>query len=451
MKTNSYSATNHSEKVKILKGLNESELRREVIIPLLSKMGYKSSIEYHGVNEKGKDIICYDYNKLDEIDYLSVVAKTTDISGDVSTDRSLREMIYQVEQSFNTRFDDIYSMKRVFINEVWIVTTGRMTSGAQESVIDHLRKNNLDKRVKIIQDDRLVDLIDRHYETFWNMSSATKESVIIQRDRLILYMEKLLREFGADKSTIETIKNELLNSSREPIILQPKEGYSINSASAYFINITSIDPQFDELIYSYACGFIKDQFTRTKKEFRYALHDIEEVMYKAEKILENDNPIKFIEAFDTSHLNRDYPFHNNYSSSDFFNAFSALSEGIDDIKSFKNFLSELKLLEWYKSLASSLNNNKTEIERRLDSSTEPEITIQFSIDSDNLKIIDQIISDDIKFTVRKNKFKITRRFDQEYTNQLTIDELMDFAHLQLREYIEKSFNYQNWQEKQMEK
>lgn len=77
---------NHSEKVQILKSLNEQELRQEVIIPLLSKMGYLSPIEYHRVAERGKDIICYDYNKLNEIDYLSIVAKTTYIKGNVSTD-----------------------------------------------------------------------------------------------------------------------------------------------------------------------------------------------------------------------------------------------------------------------------------------------------------------------------------------------------------------------------
>lgn len=67
--------------------MTEQEFRREVIIPLLSKMGYLSPIEYHGVNERGKDIICYDYNKLNEIDYLSIVSKTTDIKGNVSTDK----------------------------------------------------------------------------------------------------------------------------------------------------------------------------------------------------------------------------------------------------------------------------------------------------------------------------------------------------------------------------
>lgn len=208
---------NHSEKIKILKELTEQELRREVIIPLLSKMGYLSPIEYHGVNERGKDIICYDYNKLNEIDYLSIVAKTTDIKGDVSTDKGLREMIYQVEQSFNNRYDDLYSMKQVFINEVWIITTGKLASGAQESVIDTLRKNNLDKKVKIIHDDRLVSLIDRHFETYWNLSNETKETLTIQRDRLLKYIEKLLIQFGSDKATVETIKTQILYSTEEPI------------------------------------------------------------------------------------------------------------------------------------------------------------------------------------------------------------------------------------------
>lgn len=273
---------NHSEKVQILKKLNEQELRRDVIIPLLSKMGYLSPIEYHGVSERGKDIICYDYNKLNEIDYLSIVAKTTDIKGNISTDRGLREMIFQVEQSFNNRYDDLYSMKQVFINEVWIITTGKLASGAQESVIDTLRKNNLDKKVKIIHDDRLVSLIDRYYETYWSLADETKETLIIQRDRLLNYLELLLIEFGSDKETVETIKTQILYSAKDPRIKKVNDGLFISSANTFLINIATIDQEYDDYIYSDQCGLIKDQFIKAKEEFKRPIWEVEEIVEKAE-------------------------------------------------------------------------------------------------------------------------------------------------------------------------
>ena len=55
---------NPREKKEILNNLNEKEFRQDLIIPLLSKMGYLAPIEYHGTNEGGKDIICFEYDRL---------------------------------------------------------------------------------------------------------------------------------------------------------------------------------------------------------------------------------------------------------------------------------------------------------------------------------------------------------------------------------------------------
>jgi hypothetical protein len=126
---------NPNEKKEILKGLNEKEFRQDLIIPLLSKMGYIAPIEYHGNNEKGKDIICFEYDKLNEQRFLAVVAKSGNLSGNASTSSGLMTVVNQVRQAFDIPYEDLYNMRQVFINEVWVMTTGKIVSGAQETVI----------------------------------------------------------------------------------------------------------------------------------------------------------------------------------------------------------------------------------------------------------------------------------------------------------------------------
>jgi hypothetical protein len=436
---------NHSEKVKILKELTEQELRREVIIPLLSKMGYLSPIEYHGVNERGKDIICYDYNKLNEIDYLSIVAKTTDIKGDVSTDKGLREMIYQVEQSFNNRYDDLYSMKQVFINEVWIITTGKLASGAQESVIDTLRKNNLDKKVKIIHDDRLVSLIDRHFETYWNLSNETKETLTIQRDRLLKYIEKLLIQFGSDKATVETIKTQILYSTEDPRLHLVKDGFFISSASSYSINIASIDPEYDDYIHSNQCGLIKEQFIKAKEEFKYPIWEIEEVIDKAEKIMKLDNPQDFVNEFE-SQLYREHPFEDkSYSSGGkFLDQFHYLRDGLEDVKRFKEFLTEKEILTWFKTTAKSAIDLKESLEKIIESTTTKKIFVQFGIKDEKIYIIDDKNSTDVLFTVEVEREREYSSYRNKHTKPITTEELFSWVLFKFRSYVEEKYNYDDW-------
>jgi len=436
---------NHTEKVKILKSLSEQDLRRDVLIPLLSKMGYISPIEYHGVNERGKDIICYDLNKLNEVDYLSIVAKTNDIRGDVSSDRSLREMIYQVEQSFNNRYDDLYSMKQVYINEVWIVTTGKLASSAQESVIDTLRKTNLDKRVKIIYDDRLVALIDLHFETYWNLTNETKETLIIQRDRLLKYIEKLLMQFGSDKSTVETIKTQILYSSTEPALSNINDKLFITSASTYSIDIASVDPDFDDFIHSHECGLIKKQFIKAKEQFKFPIWEMEEVIEKASKLMKLDNPQDFVNEFDNQ-LYGEYPFEDKMFSpgSKFLDQFSYLQNGLEDVKRFKEFLQEKGLLDWYKITAKSAYGLKDHLSRIIEQATDNKVFIQFGIKDDKIYIIDDKVSDDILFTVeiiKETEYTTLRGKQIKVVNK---EELIEWTLNKFRGYIEKKYDYESW-------
>jgi len=159
--------TNQEKRQKIEK-LDEKALRETVLLPLLSQMGLRAVTIYHGPRERGKDIVAYDLDRFGNQEYIAVVAKATDLDGSVSSDRGLREVLFQIEQCFDVPYEDLFGMRRATMNRVWVVTSGRIVPGAADSVFDGLKKRNLSKLVKFIDREQLIDLLDRHYSEYWD-------------------------------------------------------------------------------------------------------------------------------------------------------------------------------------------------------------------------------------------------------------------------------------------
>jgi hypothetical protein len=149
-------------KLETLGRLNEAELRERVLVPLLSRLGLRAPTIYHGTREYGKDIICFDYDRLGQRVYHGIVAKATDLSGSVSDPNGLFGVINQVEQSFHVPYRDLFGMREITMDQVWVVTSGRIIPGAADSVMNVLRGRLLDRRVRFVSGEQLVDLIDEH-------------------------------------------------------------------------------------------------------------------------------------------------------------------------------------------------------------------------------------------------------------------------------------------------
>ncbi len=435
-------AMNPREKKEILNNLNEKEFRQDLIIPLLSKMGYLAPIEYHGTSERGKDIICFEYDRLNEQRFLSVVAKTGDLTGNAATNSGLMTVVNQVQQAFDNPYEDLYNMRQVFINEVWVMTTGKIVSGAQDSVINTLRKNNLDKQIRIIGDDRLIHLIDKHFSTYWNSNAETKESVVIQRDRLLSFIESLLSANNIDNSTIEAVKASILYSSFNPRISNNIEGLHISSVSPYSIELAKIDSDFDDFIVSKIYGVTSRVFQEAKKQLSYSFFDIEEVIDRANKISKITNPWEFV-VETQSNLARNYPFERPYGdASKFMDNISYLEEGLNELKFFKKFLKHEGKLDWAKELAKSITELQPEIEKIIKNNKEEYIVINYKIDNSLNKVFIEYNAnaDKICFT---SKFKRIdeKGFERNRDGTLNPTKVIDFVLFKFREYVETLLQY----------
>ncbi|MBO0356232.1 hypothetical protein J0656_19600 [Muricauda ruestringensis] len=433
---------NPREKKEILNSLKEKEFRQDLIIPLLSKMGYLAPIEYHGINERGKDIICFEYDKLTEQRFLSVVAKIGDLTGNAATNTGLITIVNQVQQAFDNPYEDLFNMRQVFINEVWVMTTGKIVSGAQDSVINTLRKNNLDKQIRFIGDDRLIQLIDKHFSIYWNSNSETKESVIIQRDRLITFIESLLAANNVDKSTIESVRSSILYSSFNPRISKNIEGLHISSVSPYSVELGKIDPEFDDFIVSRTYGITSRIFQEAKKQLSYSFFEIGETIDQANKIVKLTNPWEFVvEA--QSNLGREYPFERPYGdASKFMDNIHYMEEGLNELRIFKAFLRNRGKIDWVKELAKSIMDLLPEIEKIIENHKEEEIVFNYKIDSKENKILMEYNknSSTICFTSKFKRMDLNG-FQRNKDGSLKPAKVIENALFEFREYIENLLQY----------
>lgn len=437
---------NSKEKKNILNNLSEKEFRQDLIIPLLSKMGYIAPIEYHGINEKGKDIVCFEYDKLNEQRFLAIVAKTGDLTGNASTNTGLITIVNQVQQAFDNAYEDLFNMKQVFINEVWVMTNGKIVSGAQESVINTLRKSNLDKQIRIIGDDRIIQLIDKHFSTYWNSSLETKESVIIQRDRLLSFIENLLLTNNVERSTIESVKSSILYSTYNPRISQNIEGLHIARVSPYSVELAKIDAEFDDYIVSNVYGITSQFFQEAKKNLQYSFYDVDETIRNADKISELTNPLEFLTQAE-SKLEDEYPFHGSYSSgSEFMENLRDLKDGLYELERFKAFLKHNGKLEWAKELSLSITKLLPEIEKILENNKEDELVLNFAIKYNKNVIIEYDNNNkDICFSLRYKRIEVGG-YSRNKDGSLKPAKILNYALFEFRNYIEKllDYDYEKW-------
>lgn len=191
------------KKLAILRSLDEARLRKDVLIPLFSQMGFKEVIEYHGPQEKGKDIIYYDLDRFGNKKYTHVVVKKGNISGSASTSSGAKEVLFQVQQGFQEPYTDIYGLKQVIMDSCLVVTSRQIKNTAIESISGHLQQTNLDKLVDFIDGPRLIELMDQHLPGYFFEAH-----------------EKFQNYFNALKADFEKIKDVSAIGQRQAILLE---------------------------------------------------------------------------------------------------------------------------------------------------------------------------------------------------------------------------------------
>ncbi len=200
----------YEDKKEKLKQVHESAIRQLVIIPLLKAMGYSEVHEFHGPIEKGKDILFREPTKLGESFIHAVIASTEDMNGKVGDSKSASRILEQAEMVFNEPYKDKYTGKTMTVDRCWVITTGNITPQAIESIAGKLEKYNLNRLIRFIDGDRLIELLDQHYPQFWQRSDqdvfySKHEWINIATNKLDEPFDKELDDLGAAGNLKDTV------------------------------------------------------------------------------------------------------------------------------------------------------------------------------------------------------------------------------------------------------
>lgn len=151
---------NYSSKLAKIESLKD-EVRElhPLLNDLLSRLPGVSRLEYtHGKDEMGADFVLA---KSDEIlggdEYVGVIVKSGDIKQNyVDLERQIKECGL-VPRGFDG------GKKKIYISEIWVVSSGAITHNAQEKIHAEFR----DKKIKFFWSETIIRLIDSHYPEYW--------------------------------------------------------------------------------------------------------------------------------------------------------------------------------------------------------------------------------------------------------------------------------------------
>ncbi len=345
------------EKLAAIAALSEQQLRTAVLIPLLIKMGYQEPFEHHHANERGKDIVCKEWDeKLEKLFFVALVVKAGDITGSVSGNDSIFTVINQVKQCFNEPYRDIYQLKEVQIDRCFIVASGRITAPVMDSALGTLKQERLDKVTTFMDGTRLISRIDKHFQEYWEEANNEKEALLKSRNSLLDNLSKVVQQLIEDPAKrAKALK--LVADPRFQIEFNHFEKMSQYVADVGYqrIEVDEIDPYYSDLPLECGGVSIKSSLFELRKAARKVLYDMDEVIELLKQLATTKDPLKAFETTEelSSYVGgmgrRSFCFDADKVSEDD-NFYLAITE----YRERKDFLEKRGLSQFYKELAERL-------------------------------------------------------------------------------------------------
>lgn len=143
--------------MKALQETKENELTKTIIIPLLETLGYFKVEFFGGQNEEGKDIVCWDYDKLQDIQLTVGQVKHFKFSNKASDSNSLQTVINQLIMCFKKPVQFI-NKNSYYPQEAYLISTFPIHTKNLQSRFDH-NQDLVDRKIKIIDGIRLSNLL----------------------------------------------------------------------------------------------------------------------------------------------------------------------------------------------------------------------------------------------------------------------------------------------------
>jgi len=146
-----------------LKKLDETQLRRNIIIPLLNYIEAQNVVDMHGSSEEGIDIYFETFDIFGEKLRWGVQVKTVDlILSAQPSNKNIITILNQIQMAFSKRIKIITSDRsgEVYIDGFYVITSGRIKAPAIRYIYNNIYNNrNQHNNIHIIDGNRLIEII----------------------------------------------------------------------------------------------------------------------------------------------------------------------------------------------------------------------------------------------------------------------------------------------------
>lgn len=148
----------------LVEQMDEKELRKRVLIPLLRAMGYQDVYEYHGGSgEQGKDIVCWQTSILGNPMNLAVVVKSKAVTGKANVAKGTAgEIQTQIQQCFGSPFTDPITGNNKHVNHCWVISNKSISKEAISAIKSALGNSVYRENVEFVGIDKLWELIEKY-------------------------------------------------------------------------------------------------------------------------------------------------------------------------------------------------------------------------------------------------------------------------------------------------
>jgi hypothetical protein len=140
---------------------NEGLFCRELLQPLLRRMGFLFVRYTHGKREYGKDFTFSELTPFGHHRHYGLQAKAGDVSGGVNA--AIDELLGQIADAFAMPYYELGSKDPRFISTFIIAISGRFTENAREKIVEKMPKG-LVGSVYFLDRERIAELVERYWK-----------------------------------------------------------------------------------------------------------------------------------------------------------------------------------------------------------------------------------------------------------------------------------------------
>lgn len=134
---------------------------RELLYPLLRRMGFLFVRYTHGKKEYGKDFTFSEGTPFGHHRHYGLQAKTGDVSGAVNA--AVDELLGQIADAFSMPYYELGSKDPRFISTFIIAISGKFTENAREKIVEKMPKGVVGS-VYFLDRDRITELVERYWK-----------------------------------------------------------------------------------------------------------------------------------------------------------------------------------------------------------------------------------------------------------------------------------------------